>query len=125
MLTPAKTEPRDRRLSGRRPEMMVLCGALTLIALQFADWFLTVFVLELGGAELSPIMAPIFGWGYEWALVFKLLGILAITLVIIGEYLATRKMSDVYQLLLFANFVAVLPVIWNSYQLWHAIQMGG
>ena len=78
----------DRRSSGgllawyRDRPALIAASLATIVALNIADYALTVQALERGAQEANPIMAALFAQDPTVALAFKLFTAIAVVLVI-------------------------------------------
>lgn len=83
-----------------------------LVALNFADWAITVQGLEGGAVELNPIMAAAFERGTGWALALKA-GVLAAA----GTLIIYKPRAWTVAPLAVITAGYVLVVAWNITQL--------
>ena len=82
--------------------------AATLFALNVADYFTTIWALNLGGMELNPVMAPLISTPYAPLLKIVLPGIVC--------YLIAKRLRFTVGVaaLSFVTVYYALVVSWNS-----------
>ena len=64
-----------------RPGLLALL-LMTVNLLNILDFSFTLNVLAAGGAEANPVMRSLFDVGAEWAAIFKVLAVLAATVIL-------------------------------------------
>jgi hypothetical protein len=72
-----------RTLMALRDRPRALKGLLAAVnLLNLADFLLTLFALESGGREANPVLRRLFAFSPLWAAIFKLVVVLAATLLV-------------------------------------------
>jgi hypothetical protein len=85
-----------------------LAWLAVLGALQIADWYTTVTILDGGGRELNPVMRKLMEWlGTEPALAIK-----GVLVIVCGAFLLPYPAALVLLVAVYAGVVA-----WNVWQM--------
>ena len=87
---------------------VIVALAASLFVLNVADYFLTMRILELGGVEVNPLMAPIIATPLVPILKIVVVGVVCVVLAV---YARTRL---VVGFLVFAVGYYVMVVGWNA-----------
>ena len=108
----------QRALVALRDRPKALAGLLAAVnLLNIADFLLTLVALRSGGREVNPILRPLFALSPLWAGIFKLVAVLAATLLV-WESRRYRKalilglcMLAVFAGLLFYHLAALVMIL--------------
>ena len=94
------------------PPVQFPLGYLIFLCISSMDLILTWSILRLGGNEVNPVArAVIDQWGLGGAIGFKFS--LMLFIVIVCEVLGRRHRRSGRRLVLLANLVSSVPVIWS------------
>ena len=91
---------------------VIIALSATLFVLNVADYFLTVRILELGGVEMNPLMAPIIATPFVPILKIVVVGLACVA------FAALARSRLVVGFLMFVVGYYVMVVGWNAANLY-------